>query len=198
MSSQCSVGAALAIAFGAIGLQASTAVVDFESYSEGDVLNLFDPGPGAVGTPYPVLFLNGTVGHDASAGIGNYLSLGPRATTAGHPGFRLMSYRQVSEDMRYTPFLQSFDVFAEKPFTLAARHGRPAIGVAAGAWQTVLLDFHVTGDTTFRLRGGEVWVDNFVFDDDFTAVPEPATWGLLIAGFGMAGAALRRRTAVRA
>jgi len=29
-----------------------------------------------------------------------------------------------------------------------------------------------------------------------TAVPEPATWGLLIAGFGGAGASLRRRRAV--
>jgi hypothetical protein len=31
-----------------------------------------------------------------------------------------------------------------------------------------------------------------------TAVPEPATWGLMIAGFGLAGAALRRRRAVAA
>lgn len=31
-----------------------------------------------------------------------------------------------------------------------------------------------------------------------TAVPEPATWGLMITGFGMAGAALRRRRAVAA
>ncbi|MCS6986475.1 MAG: PEPxxWA-CTERM sorting domain-containing protein [Sphingomonadaceae bacterium] len=27
------------------------------------------------------------------------------------------------------------------------------------------------------------------------AVPEPATWGLMIAGFGLVGAALRRRRA---
>lgn len=29
--------------------------------------------------------------------------------------------------------------------------------------------------------------------DDSAAIPEPATWGLLIAGFGLAGSALRRR-----
>jgi hypothetical protein len=29
-------------------------------------------------------------------------------------------------------------------------------------------------------------------------VPEPATWGLMIGGFGLAGAALRRRRAIRA
>lgn len=31
----------------------------------------------------------------------------------------------------------------------------------------------------------------------FDAVPEPATWGMMIAGVGMAGASLRRRRSVR-
>lgn len=31
-----------------------------------------------------------------------------------------------------------------------------------------------------------------------TAVPEPATWGMMIVGFGLVGASLRRRKAVRA
>jgi len=193
MPSQCAAGAALTIALGVVALPASASVVDFESYAEGDAINLINPGPGVVGTPYPVLYLTGTVEHDPSAGIGDYLNLGPTFTTSDQPGFRLVSYRQVSENMRYTPFFRSLDVFAEKPFTIAARDGRPAIDVVAGAWQTIHLDFHVTGNTTFKLRGGEVWVDNFVFDDDFTGVPEPATWGLLIAGFGMMGAGLRRR-----
>lgn len=30
-----------------------------------------------------------------------------------------------------------------------------------------------------------------------SAVPEPATWGMMVAGFGIVGAALRRRTATR-
>jgi hypothetical protein len=33
----------------------------------------------------------------------------------------------------------------------------------------------------------------FEFDDFASNVPEPATWGMLIAGFGMVGAAARRR-----
>lgn len=32
---------------------------------------------------------------------------------------------------------------------------------------------------------------------DFAAVPEPAAWGLMIAGFGMAGGAIRRRRPAR-
>ncbi|MBA3895889.1 MAG: PEPxxWA-CTERM sorting domain-containing protein [Sphingomonadaceae bacterium] len=31
-----------------------------------------------------------------------------------------------------------------------------------------------------------------------TAVPEPASWAMMIAGFGMAGVALRRRRALAA
>jgi hypothetical protein len=38
----------------------------------------------------------------------------------------------------------------------------------------------------------------FAFNGTSGAVPEPATWALMIGGFGMAGAALRRRRAVAA
>ena len=36
------------------------------------------------------------------------------------------------------------------------------------------------------------------WDNTFVGVPEPATWGLMIGGFGLAGIALRRRRAVAA
>jgi hypothetical protein len=35
--------------------------------------------------------------------------------------------------------------------------------------------------------------DNFLFDQAISAVPEPAGWALMIAGFGLAGAAARGR-----
>lgn len=39
--------------------------------------------------------------------------------------------------------------------------------------------------------------DDFVLRATITAVPEPATWAMMITGFGLTGAALRRRAASR-
>ncbi len=44
---------------------------------------------------------------------------------------------------------------------------------------------------TLTPTGSSVNLDNLVFRD--AVVPEPGTWALLIAGFGMAGYAVRRR-----
>jgi hypothetical protein len=44
------------------------------------------------------------------------------------------------------------------------------------------------------LNGSSVLADNLTFDLGNGAVPEPATWAMLIAGFGLAGGALRRRS----
>ncbi|MBI1199744.1 MAG: PEP-CTERM sorting domain-containing protein [Phenylobacterium sp.] len=51
--------------------------------------------------------------------------------------------------------------------------------------------------------GGAIWFDGYrrrssiavaLYDNNVGAVPEPATWALMILGFGGAGALLRRRT----
>ena len=46
-------------------------------------------------------------------------------------------------------------------------------------------------------NGYDVGLDNIRFDvraiDSGSAVPEPATWAMMIAGFGLVGAAMRRR-----
>lgn len=43
-------------------------------------------------------------------------------------------------------------------------------------------------------QGGYGQFDNFTLADFSGAVPEPATWALLVLGFGAAGAAMRRRS----
>ena len=57
-----------------------------------------------------------------------------------------------------------------------------------------------SGITRATLRTGWHPEKDYIFVDNFTlgavtvsAVPEPATWAMMIAGFGLAGSALRRR-----
>ena len=45
----------------------------------------------------------------------------------------------------------------------------------------------------FYSNGATIGWDNFEFGDLAAVVPEPASWALMIAGFGLAGAAARRR-----
>ena len=47
----------------------------------------------------------------------------------------------------------------------------------------------------FGAPGGDVWyAETWVIRDGSGAVPEPAAWGMLIGGFALAGAAMRRRS----
>jgi hypothetical protein len=70
--------------------------------------------------------------------------------------------------------------------TFTAAHGGTAAGAAA-AFLTALQDgkayinIHTTFATSGEIRGF------------FDAVPEPSSWALMLAGFGLAGAALRAR-----
>ena len=54
-----------------------------------------------------------------------------------------------------------------------------------------IVDFRVT-------RHNTIWNDSTGFSATLTAVPEPATWALMIVGFGGAGAMLRSRRRVAA
>ena len=61
-----------------------------------------------------------------------------------------------------------------------------------------LLTFAIGPITSFSFRpttntGGFLQFDDIVVSPVAAAVPEPAAWAMMIAGFGLAGAALRRR-----
>ena len=64
------------------------------------------------------------------------------------------------------------------------------------------LDYTVTGDTLTVTNGGfivnsvqpETFTANFTFDGPgASAAPEPATWGMMLVGFGTMGASMRYR-----
>lgn len=58
------------------------------------------------------------------------------------------------------------------------------------------ITFNLAGITRFTLKAAPpkmFQVDNVVVDFPVSAAPEPGAWALMVAGFGLAGAALRRR-----
>lgn len=71
---------------------------------------------------------------------------------------------------------------------------------AAGNQTSGRLTFHRDGGTnpsiTSVVFGALTSNVSYNIDSLASAAPEPAAWGLLIVGFGMAGAALRRRSGV--
>lgn len=54
-------------------------------------------------------------------------------------------------------------------------------------------DFDIRMPTGGQAADDALGIDDFVFTPTLAAVPEPATWAMMICGFGMAGSVLRRR-----
>lgn len=70
-------------------------------------------------------------------------------------------------------------------------------------WTGASLDFTATGASTLiSIEGNQgtfhIGVDDVRVEELASGTPEPATWAAMIAGFGLSGAALRRRRAATA
>ena len=63
---------------------------------------------------------------------------------------------------------------------------------------TISIDSLTATSVAFRYSDSAIHSGVNVIGQFVAGVPEPATWGLMIAGFGMVGFAARRRTAVAA
>jgi len=70
----------------------------------------------------------------------------------------------------------------------------PAISVGAFCGDAARVDIN---SLAFGINGGSGPVDYKLTVTSFTAVPEPATWAMMIVGFGMLGARLRLKQAQR-
>ena len=70
--------------------------------------------------------------------------------------------------------------------------GRASFDLSHLVGQTIFLRFQFASDGA--VTGDGVDLDNISVTGSIpSAVPEPATWAMMIAGFGMAGSAIRRR-----
>ena len=147
----------------------------------------------APGTTIPTntLILDGTVpnvGVQPTGSTGNYAAvLGGGSYTIGFAPARSFSFLLGSLD-DYNQITLSFDTGPDVTYTGSAING----GAGRDGYVTYTsLGSQITG-ATFSSS-----VNSFEIDNLSTGVPEPATWALLVLGFGFVGSVMRRRTAAR-
>jgi hypothetical protein len=145
--------------------------------SGGDLFSVPFAGPGTY--TIKVDYLCGTPG-----GCGGYIGLAPGASTVVTPTSPTGGDAWLATD---TP----------------AAYGAPFPLIGNGtAFTTNTFTFTVTSPGTFGLKledftgAGGTAGDAYFRNLSVSAVPEPATWGLMLMGFGMIGFASRRRAKV--
>lgn len=164
---------------------AATFLIDFEDASVGSMWSQAVEGA-AIG--------GGTIATDAG---NNYLA--PMLRSPQHPNTKMLTLygRNIDVGVFVSPQLLGLDVFIAGGGMLI-RPGMPPIEIAADQWVTLTFppqpatNLDCVWGCNFFFHGGDVRIDNIVLDVAIAHVPEPTTWAMLIAGFGLSGAALRR------
>jgi len=76
-------------------------------------------------------------------------------------------------------------------------------GIGKSGWQffdvtsNLASGKNLIGFSVYGTSPGPAYLDDFTITSSNAAVPEPATWAMLIVGFGLVGGAMRRRHSVR-
>jgi hypothetical protein len=164
---------------------------DFET----GVLSPWFDGTDFGGTPWAITGLDAQTGTYSATNIGNREIRQNFAGVAGssitvaslwirHPDFVDYAPAAITyfyDDMTSNEFLvESTDSQWEK-FNILAQLNK----------SKTLIGFSVYGYTDIGVN--RTFIDNIVIDTTPAAIPEPASWAMLIAGFGLVGGAVRRR-----
>lgn len=96
-----------------------------------------------------------------------------------------------------TAAFESIDVFLPNGGSVQNWYGKYTY-IDPGVWTSVTVGIH---DSLYScrygckltIRGGGAIVDNVAFTPGIAPVPEPATWAMMIVGFGLVGSAVRTR-----
>lgn len=177
---------------------AATHLIDFSDRPDGNLGTTQISYPGvATFTGTGNLFVNG-------AGVGKDLcTLG----TLGCNGKLSVSFAGTVSNLRFTSV--GDNITGSSIFITLGFSGAPGVTVArtldGNTWQKDLHDLSAySGITSLTLDSNDLYglaYDDFSFDLSGNGggtpggVPEPASWALMILGFGLAGAALRQRRA---
>jgi hypothetical protein len=86
--------------------------------------------------------------------------------------------------------LVSFDFLADSVFDVSAS-GYTTLNLGSSSGNRIA-NFIGVSSVTFRGTNNNQ-LDNIVVNANTTAAPEPASWAMMVAGFGLVGAAVRRR-----
>lgn len=172
---------------------ASAAVIDFNapivgpSYSEqgivftpetvngGNLDNGFGNSP------------NGTPGLAAlDSNSGDFVPI--RATIAGGTNFVSIDLGDFNQDADLL-FLDAYDSTNTLLGQVTENIAGNFTGMKTLAFANPNIAYVIFGGV--GVQGSSVYADNFTWN---AGVPEPAAWAMMLAGFGLAGAAMRRRT----
>lgn len=188
----------------ALATAASAATITFDEFAPDNTNGAIPAGRyAALGVTFVGTDDGSTWGGNSAGNPGNWLLEGTNG--AAFSGFNGDSYSQT------LTFASQFSFFSldaarssgsiDGVITLQAFNGATLVGttsVALGAinqWST--LSFSGLFDRVTYTGTGSGFhpfgVDNLVFENRAGAVPEPASWMMMIAGFGLAGGAIRRR-----
>lgn len=102
----------------------------------------------------------------------------------------------VNDQVADINFSAVYDVIGYGGATFAQNYVSKYLGQYYGPTSGYTGD--ITGAASALVRDNGVAGTNFAFRADNGGVPEPASWALMISGFGLAGATLRRRRTVAA
>lgn len=126
-------------------------------------------------------------------GSSNYLTSNSSAGTGSASIFSDVGYKTISFDWGSIDSYNTFallDAVGNAFFTLSGAKAPVANGVA-GTRISLTSDSQAIYGLRIYSGSPAFEVDNVTLS---SAVPEPATWGLMILGFGAVGASLRRRS----
>jgi opacity protein-like surface antigen len=160
--------------------QASVVTIDFDAMTSGSPVGAFYSGVGVTMS-------------------GLTVSNGPGATSQPHLAFLDRNPVGIDTTFGFTAF--SFTSGFFMPGTVEVYSGAGGTGTLLGSLSGLLGNPFAFSPFSIPLSGvahsvvitgtpGTLGFDDLRFT---TGVPEPATWALMIGGFGLAGAALRRR-----
>ena len=161
-----------------------TALASGISFAPDPGYDLYIAGPGQSAN------IDTALGVDFPPGGNDTVSFGPATNAFGADLFQNFG----GGDQSGSNALFTFNVFGTSgllgTFTLPVASG-------TGGFFGLTSTEGVTSIAISQADGFAV-IDNVSFNGNGTTVPEPATWALMIGGFGLVGTALRRRPAVLA